>query len=132
VAIELNRRFVECQDDEKSDPDLVARFGRTEATRGWNDLVKLRRVVFLAEAGSGKTTEMTARARQQLESGHPSFYAPLEDVARGGLESSLRPADRTRLAAWLGSSRTLGSSSTPLTKRNKAASSSALRSVPSP
>lgn len=103
MTIELNRRFVECQDDEKSDPDLVARFGRTEATRGWNDLLKLRRVVFLAEAGSGKTTEMTARARQQLESGHPSFYAPLEDVARRGLESALRPADRTRLAAWLGS-----------------------------
>jgi hypothetical protein len=46
VAIELNRRFVEC-DDEKSDPDLVAHFGRTEATRGWDDLLKLRRVVFL-------------------------------------------------------------------------------------
>jgi hypothetical protein len=103
VAIELNRRFVECHDDENSDPDLVARFGRTEATRGWDDLLKLRRVVFLAEAGSGKTTEMTARARQQLEAGHPSFYATLEDVGRGGLEAALRTADRARLAAWLAS-----------------------------
>jgi hypothetical protein len=100
VTIELNRRFVECH-DEKSDPDLVSRFG--EATLGWNDLLKLRRVVFLAEAGSGKTTEMMARARQQLDAGHPSFYATLEDVGRGGLESALPLADRTRLAAWLGS-----------------------------
>jgi hypothetical protein len=103
VTIELNRRFVECHDDETSDPDLIARFGRGEATRGWNDLLKLRRVVFLAEAGAGKTTEMVARARQQLDAGHPSFYATLEDVGRASFESALRPADRTRLAAWLNS-----------------------------
>jgi hypothetical protein len=102
VVIELNRRFVEC-DDEKSDPDLVAHFGRTEATRGWDDLLKLRRVVFLAEAGSGKTTEMTARARQQLDAGHPSFFATFEDVGRSGLEAALRLVDRPRLAAWLAS-----------------------------
>jgi hypothetical protein len=101
--IELNRRFVEFHDDQTSDPDLIARFGRIEATLGWNDLLKLRRVVFLAEAGSGKTTEMMARARQQLDAGHPSFYASLEDVGRDGLERALRPADRARLAAWLGS-----------------------------
>jgi hypothetical protein len=100
VIIELNRRFVECRDDEKSDPDLVARFSRTEATRGWDDLLTLRRVVFLAEAGSGKTTEMTTRARQQLAAGHPSFYAALEDVARSGLEAA---TDRARLAAWIAS-----------------------------
>src|SRR5271166_4629522 len=103
VTIELNRRFVERHDDETSDPDLVAHFERTEATRGWDDLLKLRRVVFLAEAGSGKTTEMIACARQQRQAGHPSFYASLEDVGRGGIESAFRPADRTHLAAWLGS-----------------------------
>jgi hypothetical protein len=103
VIIELNRRFVECQDDQKYDPDLVARFGGTEATHGWNDLLKLRRVVFLAEAGSGKTTEMMARARQQHDAGYPSFYASLEDVGRGGLESALRPSDRALLAAWVAS-----------------------------
>jgi hypothetical protein len=103
VTIELNRRFVECDEDEKSDPDLVAHFGRTEATRGWDELLKLRRVVFLAEAGSGKTTEMIARARQQSEAGYPSFYTSLEDMGRGGLESALGPADRSRLVKWLGS-----------------------------
>ena len=101
VAIELNRRFVECDNDERSDPDLVARFGRMEATHGWDDLLKMRRVVFLAEAGSGKTTEMSAQARQRLDAGYPSFHATLEDVGRGGLELALRPADRIRLAAWL-------------------------------
>ncbi|MFZ0609918.1 MAG: hypothetical protein WAM75_19805, partial [Xanthobacteraceae bacterium] len=103
MAIELNRRFVECNDDEKSDPDLVARFGHSEATRGWDDLLNLRRVVLLAEAGSGKTTEMTACARHQLDAGYHSFYATLEDVGRSGLEGALRPVDRARLSAWLAS-----------------------------
>jgi len=102
MAIALNRRFVEC-DDEKADPDLVAHFGRTEATRGWDDLLRLRRVVILAEAGSGKTTEMTTRARERLNAGHPSFYTTLEDVGRSGLEAALHPADRPRLAVWLAS-----------------------------
>ena len=61
MAIELDRRFVECREDEQSDPDLVALYGRTDGTLGWPDLLARRRVVLLAEAGSGKTTEMTIR-----------------------------------------------------------------------
>jgi hypothetical protein len=95
VAIELNRRFVECHDDQKYDPDLIARFGGTETTYGWNDLLKRRRVVFLAEAGSGKTTEMMTRAQQQLDAGYPSFYASFEDVGRSGLEAALYGASAT-------------------------------------
>jgi hypothetical protein len=33
---------------------------------GWPDLLARRRVVFLSEAGSAKTTEMTGRAKQML------------------------------------------------------------------
>ncbi len=40
MAIELDRRFVECAKDGQSDPDLVARFGRTRDTLGWDDLLK--------------------------------------------------------------------------------------------
>jgi len=39
----------------------------------------------LAEAGSGKTTEMMERARQQSDASRSSFYATLEDVSRSGL-----------------------------------------------
>ncbi len=100
VTIELNRRFVQCQDDERSDPDLVAHFGRTTGTLGWEDLIKKRRVVVLAEAGSGKTTEMEARAIALAAAGQTSFHATVEDVGRRGLEAALRPVDRARLAAW--------------------------------
>lgn len=44
MAIELDRRFVECREAEQSDPDLVARFGRTDGTLGWADLLARRRV----------------------------------------------------------------------------------------
>ena len=100
MAIELDRRFVECREGESSDPDLVARFGRTDGTLGWADLLARRRVVFLAEAGSGKTTEMIARTQQQADAGCPAFYATLEDVGLKGVEAALRPADRAKLAEW--------------------------------
>ena len=100
MAIELNRRFVQCRDDERSDPDLVAHFGRTGGTLGWEDLLKKRRVVLLAEAGSGKTTEMKARAVTLAAAGQTSFYATVEDVGRRGLEAALTPADRSRFAEW--------------------------------
>lgn len=97
VTIELDRWFVQCWDDERSDPDLVAHFGRTSGTLGWEDLFKKRRVVLLAEAGSGKTTEMKARAVALTAQGQASFYATVEDVGRRGLEAALKPAERARL-----------------------------------
>ncbi|TYL85801.1 hypothetical protein [Bradyrhizobium cytisi] len=100
MPIELNRRFVECKDDGSTDPNLVARFGRTDSTLGWADLLKRRRVVFLAEAGSGKSTEMVAQSRAVPESVGQAFYATVEDVGRLGLEGALRVSDRKRLAAW--------------------------------
>jgi hypothetical protein len=100
VTVELNRRFVRCGDDERSDPDLIAHSGRTAGTLGWDDLLAKRRVVFLAEAGSGKTTEMEARARALAAEGRAAFYATVEDVGRRGMEAALRHPDRAQLTAW--------------------------------
>jgi hypothetical protein len=100
VTIELDRRFIECNEDKPSDPDVVARFGFTEATLSWDDLLARRRVVLLAEAGSGKTTEMIAQARRQANADRPAFYLTLEDVGRAGLETALKPTDRAPFAAW--------------------------------
>ncbi|MGZ5908800.1 MAG: hypothetical protein ACXWLB_02925 [Reyranella sp.] len=100
MAIELDRCFVECREGAQSDPDVIAQYGLTDGSLGWTDLLTRRRVVFLAEAGSGKTTEMKARSRLLADSGQPAFYATVEDVGRKGLERALRPADRPALAAW--------------------------------
>jgi hypothetical protein len=101
MAIELDRQFVECrEEEEQSDPDLFAGFGGTAGTLSWADLFARRRVVFLAEAGSGKTTEMKARAEQQAAAGHAAFYATVEDVGRNGVSDALRPNDRPKLEEW--------------------------------
>jgi hypothetical protein len=100
VAIDLNRRFVECREGNQSDPDLVARFGRTSETLGWDKLLRKRRVVFLAEAGSGKTTELVAQSRAIPPETGDAFYATVEDVGRLGLEGALRSVEREHLKAW--------------------------------
>jgi hypothetical protein len=100
MPIELDRQFVEFRDDEKSDPDAIAQFGQSIGTLGWADLLARRRVVLLAEAGAGKTTEMKARALQQSHAGEFSFYATVEDVGRKGLLQSMRSSDRDHLANW--------------------------------
>ena len=82
------------------DPDLRSRLGRSEGLLGWEDLLAKRRVVVLAEAGSGKTAEMAEQARLQTEAGRFAFYATVEDVGQDGLASALHAADRARLATW--------------------------------
>lgn len=67
---------------------------------GWPELLAKRRVVVLAEAGSGKTEELLEQARLQTAAGKFAFYATVQDVGRDGLEHVLRPPDRARLNAW--------------------------------
>ena len=98
--IALNRRFVNWREQEPPDPDLRSRFGLSDRGLGWGDLLAKRRVVVLAEAGSGKTTEMEEQARLQTKVGRMAFYTTVEDVGRDGLERALSAADRARLAVW--------------------------------
>jgi hypothetical protein len=100
VTIDIDRRFVEWSDEELSDPDVLSRYGLSDRAMGWNDLLAKRRVVVLAEAGSGKTEEMKAQARRQNEAGQFAFYASVQDVGREGLEHALCPADRVPLKSW--------------------------------
>ncbi len=55
-------------------------FGLEEAGIDWDELLQKRRVVILAEAGSGKSTEMAERARIIDSRGCYGFPASLEDV----------------------------------------------------
>jgi hypothetical protein len=101
MPIELDRQFVECREQEdQSDPNLFAAFGDATGTLSWADILARRRVVVLAEAGSGKTTEMKARAQQQAAAGNAAFYATIEDVSRTGVAGALRPPDRSKFAEW--------------------------------
>jgi len=101
AAIPLDRRFFEWSEDKPSDPELRSFFrSDDDADTDWADLLQKRRVVILAEAGSGKTEEMKDQARHQREAGKFAFYASVQDVGRNGFTSSLVPTDRAPFAAW--------------------------------
>jgi hypothetical protein len=101
-TIALDRRFFEWRDGELSDPDLLARWGRAKDLMPWEDVLTRRRIVLLAEAGSGKTEEMRDQVRFRTAAGQFAMYATVEDVDRDGLEDALGAADRARLTAWRG------------------------------
>jgi hypothetical protein len=102
--VDLNRRFVHadrCDPDESQ--DYARELGLIDGTLGWEDLLKRRRVVLLAEGGAGKTRELEHQAQQRRVAGEFAFFATLQNVARVGLETALQ-ASLQQLKAWRGSS----------------------------
>jgi hypothetical protein len=102
-TIPLNRQFFKWHEGELSDPELVRRFRRSSDLLSWETVSAHRRVVILAEAGSGKTTEMREEARIRTAAGQFAVYATVEDVGRDGLDDTLGAAGRVRLTSWRGS-----------------------------
>ncbi len=103
--IQLNRQFIEWHDtevDELSNPEVLIRFG-IHRGMSWDDVLKRRRVVILAEAGSGKTEELKSQARRLASNGEFAFYTTVQDVAREGLANAITSEDRAKLRAWQGS-----------------------------
>lgn len=102
TTVALDRRFYEWREDADglANSRYRAAAGLSDGMLGWPDLLAKRRVVILAEAGSGKTEELTEQARLRTAAGKFAFYATVQDVGRDGLESALRPAGRARLHAW--------------------------------
>lgn len=97
TTIALNRRFYEWRKDGLDHSSYRAAAGLSDGMLGWTELLARRRIVILAEAGSGKTEELT---RLQSAAGKFAFYTTVQDVGRDGLAKGLRPADRPRLDAW--------------------------------
>ena len=90
TIIPLDRRFVEWRDRESPPPGL--RFGSAYGLLSWENLLAKRRVVVLAEAGSGKTAEMEEPSfRLQTRAGKFAFHATVGDVGRESLDGAIRP-----------------------------------------
>lgn len=100
--IQLGRCFRKLTRAELEDPELLIQF----AVHGlgdqltWEEVVKLPRVVLLAEAGSGKTREMQEQARQLREKGKPAFFIPLDDLGHEEISSLLPIAEEELFKAW--------------------------------
>ncbi len=105
TPIDLDRRFLPWKEGEDADADIWARYRLSDATLGWTDLLKRRRVVVLAEGGSGKSTEFLWQTEQLTAAGQDAWYFSVQQVGENGIENSLRPADRARYRSWLTSDR---------------------------
>jgi hypothetical protein len=99
TTIALDRRFLEWGEGDRSDPETAYRW-LPEGLLSWEALSKHRRVVILAEAGSGKTTEMNEQARLRQTAGDFAVYATVEDVGTDGLDNALSAKEREALVAW--------------------------------
>ena len=99
--VNLNRYFVPVGKDEEPNLDLGTIMGpKYGGWIGWAELRRHRRVVLLAEASSGKTEEFRQQAAALVRSGHPAFFATVEQVADLGLAATFGPEDTERFAAW--------------------------------
>uniref|UniRef100_UPI0040577885 hypothetical protein n=1 Tax=Candidatus Electronema sp. TaxID=2698783 RepID=UPI0040577885 len=101
--IELDRRFRNITEKELENPELLAAFGEQLydlKTDDWAKLLESRRVVLLAEAGSGKTEEMREQASKLKAQGKYAFYADLASLAKESLQSLLSAEDEKTFNQW--------------------------------
>ena len=100
--VDLDRKFARLGDEENFDPDaLRARVAFGLADLGWDDLLREPRVVILAEAGTGKTHELRAKAEALKAEGLAAFFCRIEYLASDGLPEALDPADDEPFRVWL-------------------------------
>ena len=105
--VDLDRRFrdrtdAELEHSELEDAETFASLDGLGlgSSIGWTALLEHARVVLLAEAGAGKTTEMVEQAERLAGEGQFAFCVPLESLDREPFTGLLsRPAEK-KFEAW--------------------------------
>lgn len=103
--IDVDREFVDWKQCVGIDPSQTWHYRHRGDTLRWADLLKKKRVVILAEGGSGKTTEFQQQARCQVAAGKDAWYLTVQDVAHDGIAGSLSGAHREQYERWRASDR---------------------------
>lgn len=99
--IPLDRQFVRWDGEGNIDVDLAQYLESSSANFDWEGLLERRRVVVLAEAGSGKSTELADQAKRLGTEGRTAFYTTLQKIGqRGGLQSALGTSEWRRFEEW--------------------------------
>lgn len=98
--ISLARTFLPWTEMDEDASESFVNFGSRYGSLSWIDLLKHRRVLVLAEAGSGKTIELKERAKLLVAEGKFSFYATVQDVAVDSLDGALSAENRRLLESW--------------------------------
>ena len=100
MEIDLDRRFSELSEETASAASDYLRGAYSFGLKNWNDLLKFRRIVILAEAGSGKTEELKRRTSLLAEDKKAAFYTTVQAVAKEGLVNSLGTKNQDAFRKW--------------------------------
>lgn len=100
VTIQLDRRFVPWAKGNREDIEVMRLLGTKRGSLSWPDLMKLRRVVILAEGGSGKSSEFREQNRVLVREGKFSFYLTVKKLGQRGVEQSLTKAQLDKFKQW--------------------------------
>lgn len=99
--VSLDRQFVRWDAEVAMDVELAQYLESYSGNYDWEALLERRRVVILAEAGSGKSTELAEQAKRLGAEGRTAFITTLQKVGqRGSLQSALGAAEWLRFAQW--------------------------------
>lgn len=103
--VDLKRRFRDYETT--ADPLAAAVLSYTEAVEhrlnklDWAALMKRRRVIILAEQGSGKTREMKEQASRIRSEGQTAYFLRLDRLVAGDLVDLLGPELNADFQRWL-------------------------------
>ena len=100
IFIDLDRRFHLLTDSELEDAERLAAQSDYGLGMGWPELLEHYRLILLAQAGAGKTSEMSQRAKRLVEEGRFAFFIALESLDRDPVEDVLFPKEIERFEAW--------------------------------
>lgn len=101
-VLDLERTFSDLkQRDDGDDSALIRMFGERHVLR-WPGLLEEFRVVLLAEAGTGKTTEIREATRRLRDAGKPAFFIRIEHVM-DDFEGAFEEGSFEAFEAWAAS-----------------------------
>ena len=99
--VELDRSFVPIGKDAEPSLDLGRPWGRkVGGWLDWADLAEQRRVVLLAEASSGKSTEFRGQCDKLTAGGRAAFLGRIEELSDQGFLDALDPANAIKFGEW--------------------------------
>lgn len=103
MHIDLKRQFLLVNNKDDADPDAIQLnyLLSHEPQPGWQELLKMPRVIVLAEAGTGKTEEFRETARRLRREGKAAFFCAIEELVSEGIERAFDVGTFSEFNAWL-------------------------------
>lgn len=100
-VVSLDRQFTRWEAEAEIDADIARYLESYSGNYDWTALLEKRRVVILAEAGSGKSTEFAEQAKRINAVGQTAFSTTLQKIGqRGSLQSALGSTEWRRFERW--------------------------------